>query len=217
MDHSLYLPQADRTRFFDGLLRSVGLASRTEPNTYVRLFLDIFVLGAPHMSLRDIEQAIYHLGIVLNTIPSDPNPFEIPLDILAATLMVFRMVAPDTYQQFTRGETSDFDALNALGALIKHADDYWWQNPNYSYLRVWNKMEAILIGWGRHISSSWQAETPLLQHRRSEAEDSDNTYAATVVRQAQAVVSNSQYSRVLSLIDMIAYDPPSQTRAAFPM
>ena len=78
-------------------------------------------------------------------------------------------------------------------------------------------MEAILIGWGRHISGSWQADMPLLQHRRAEAEDSDNTYAAAVVRQAQAVVSNSQYSRVLSLIDMIAYDPPSQKRAAFPM
>lgn len=210
VDHSLYLPQADRSRFMDDLLKSVGLADRTGPHDYIRVFLDIFVLGAPHMSLRDMEQAIYHLGIVLNAIPREHQPFGKPQDIIATTLMLFRMVAPDIYRKFTRGEISDLDALNALGTLINPANDYWWEDPNYSYRRVWAKMEAILIGWGRHISGSWEIETPLLQQRRSEAEDSDNSYAVAVVRDAGALVSTSHYSRVLSLIDMIAYDPPSE-------
>ena len=210
VDHSITLSQTDRSHFFEGLLRSVGIADRAKPNTYIRLFLDVVVLGAPHMSLRDLEQAIYHLGIVLNALPRQNQSFGSPLDILATTLMLFRMVAPDIYRKFTHGEISDLDALNALGTLIRPANDYWWEDPNYSYRNVWAKMEAILIGWGRHISGSWQIDTPLLQQRRSEAEDPDNSYAVAVVRDAGAVVSTSQYSRVLSLIDMIAYDPAKQ-------
>ena len=209
LDHSFYLTKADRTHFLDDLLESVGLAGRINRGDYIRLFLDTFVLGAPHMSLRDIEQAIHHLGLILNAIPKQQQSFEVPLDILATTLMLFRMVAPDTYRQFTRGEISDLDALDALNRLINRPNDWWKITTPSQEASASAKMEAILTGWGRHIRGSWQTDTPLLQLRRSEAEDRENLYAVGVVSNAD-YVSTGHYSYLLSLIDMIAYDPPSE-------
>ena len=215
VDRFLYLPRADRRRFFDGLLKSVGLADRTEPNTYIRIFLDIFVLGGPHMSLRDLEQAIYHLGMVLEAIPREGHPFGMSQDIIATTLMVFRMVAPDIYRQLIRGEISDLDTLKALNSLINRPAEWWKDSQNRHQREVSSKMEAVLINLGRYTSGPWETESPLLLLRRSEAEDPENRqwpndYPQAVVLETEAPTDGRTFSRVLSLIDMIAYDPPSE-------
>ena len=213
VDRSVYLPQADRAQFLDGLLVSVGLGETTGPRSHIRLLLDTFVVRAPHMSLRDIEQAIHHLGMVLNATRRGRYEGSVPLDIIATTLMLFRMATPDTYRLFTRAEITDLEALAAINGLIGR-DDQWWKTPKTPQdSRVSAKMEAILTGWGSFTSGQPQTDSPLLLKRRSEAEDSDNHYAASVVSDAEVVASTdrSSFAYALALVDMVAYVPPSDS------
>ena len=218
VDYSIYLPEADRSRFFDDLLQSVGLSDRANSGTDIRHFLEIFVLGAPHMSLRDIEQAIHHLGIVLNAIPREPSPYRVPTEMIATTLMVVRMVAPDIYRKFTRDEVSDLQVLKGLNKLINRSDD-WWKDPSHPQERTFPgsiRMEGILIVWGRHLSGSPEKDTPLLQLHKSEEEKAQNQersgYSRAVISQARDIDNTygEAFSLVLSLIDMIVYNPPRE-------
>ncbi len=78
-------------------------------------------------------------------------------------MMVFRIVIPETYQEFKRGGISDLDALDALNRKIRRSDG-WWRNKRVQHHLpdVDVDMERALIAWGRYVKEDPYAASPLL-------------------------------------------------------
>lgn len=98
VDRSLHLPQADREQLIEELLKSVGLEDQITPDHYIKDLIDIILLEASSMSLRDLEQCVHHLGIVLSIIPKPPRfpnlvpSLDISLGQIATVLLLIRTV-----------------------------------------------------------------------------------------------------------------------------
>lgn len=203
VDRSIYIPQADRVEFFENLL------DQTKSIRRVRHHLETFILGASNLSLRDMEQGIYHLGTVMETIPVEHRAM-VPLDELAATLVIVQMADLDTYRHFLRGECSDLDVVTTLYNFINRPSD-WWKAPHIID-RISAGVEAILVGYHKHINRSWEMDTPLLQKRSEELEKEEyNMHPQSVVSSARMIsdYNDRSFSRVLSIVEMITYEPPS--------
>lgn len=203
VDRSIYIPQADRVVFFENLL------DQTKSIRRVRHHLETFILGAANLSLRDMEQGIYHLGTVMETIPVEHRT-TVPLDELAATLVIVQMADLDTYRHFLRGERSDLDVVTTLYNFINRPSD-WWKIPRPDY-SISAGVEAILVGYHKHINRSWEIDTPLLQKRRKESEEEEyKMHPQSVVSSARSIsgYDDRSFSKVLSIVEMITYEPPS--------
>ena len=209
VDRSIYIPQTDRVKFFENLLESVERDSRTSPIHHVRHYLETFILGASNISLRDMEQGIYYLSTVMESIPMERRS-RVFLDQLAATLMIVQMANSDTYRRFLRGELSDLDVVIALDNFLNRPSD-WWKIPRI-YDNISAEIEANLIGYHKHINRSWEIDTPLLQKRRKESEEEEyNGHPQSVVSSISGIsgYNDWSFSRVLSIVEMITYEPPS--------
>lgn len=184
VDHVLCLPKPDRTDFIDNLLDTVELPNVKDPSVFVRAFFNDFVLEVPHISLRDIEQAVCHLGLAFRATKSPSIERGVATETIVSVLIVVRTIAPDTYYQFIRGEVSDLEVVNRMTRLAGRSDD-WWKSEQSSMhglshrIAIW---EAILISWGRYTNRSRDATSPLLKQRESEAADQDNVYPNGVIR-----------------------------------
>ncbi len=214
LDRRVYLSKPDRSQFLDELLTSVGMSEHLNHTNFIRLFLNSFVLAAPNISLRDIEQAVFHLGMIISSVRGKRSWSGFPLDMVAVSLMLMRIIVPNIYGQFIRGEVTDLDALEAMNSAINRSSD-WWKGRNHDQAsRVGAKMEAVLAGWGIAIGAAHDRESSLLQKRQEEADQGDDDYPATVVNDAAQVVTGvevPEFLRVLSLIEMITYDPASDS------
>jgi len=206
VDRSIYIPQADRVEFFENLL------DQTKSIRRVRPYLETFILGASNISLRDMEQGIYHLGTVMETIPVEHRAI-VTLDQLAATLIIVQMADSDTYRHFLRGELSDLDVVSTLDNFINRPGD-WWKVPRPDD-SISAEVEAILVGYHKHINRSWRIDTPLFQKRLKESEEEEyNRHPQSVVSSASRISDYSDYndrsfSKALSIVEMITYEPPS--------
>lgn len=206
VDHVLYLPKPDRNHFIDDLLDSVGLHHIKDSSRFVRIFFNDFVVEASHISLRDIEQAIHHLGIALRA--TKPSSLEggVPLETIIAILMIIRIVSPRLYYRFIHGEASDLEVVNELTRMAGRSDD-WWKTEQSNMLGLPRRIaiwEAIVIGWGRYIGGSQQATSPLLELRKSESTDQGNDYPNAVIDNCRDVSNTDswKYARALALVEM---------------
>ena len=120
VDHILYLPKPDRISFVDNLLESVGLSYLKDSSMYVRMFFNDFVLESSRISLREIEQTIHHLSIALAAAKDPNHDRSIAMDTIVTVLIVVRMVAPDIYYGFMRGEVSDLEVVKELNRIEQH-------------------------------------------------------------------------------------------------
>ena len=210
VDHIIYLPDPDRTSFVDHLLDSVGLPHIRDTSRFARIFFNEFVLEASHISLRDIEQAVYHLGIALKATEPTRHEGGVPIESLVSVLMIVRIVLPQVYSRFIRGKASDLEVVREMTRMAGRADD-WWKAEQSSTLGLPHRMaiwEAIMIGWGRYTARSHEARSPLLEQRQSESTDQDNGYANTVIDQYRRVSStdNWKYARALALIEILTFE-----------
>jgi len=213
LDRRIYLPKPDRSRFLDELLGAVGMGEHLDKGNFVRLFLDSYVLGASDISLRDIEQAVFHLGMAISSVRGRRSWSGFPLDMVVVTLMLMRVTVPNTYLRFIRGEVSDLDALTDMNSTINRSSD-WWRGRNHDQAsRVGARMEAILAGWGNAIGSAHGGQSLLLQKRQQEVHESDDDYPSTVINTAAKVqtIEIPEFMSMLSIIEMITYDPASDS------
>ena len=214
LDRRIYLPKPDRSRFLDELLTSVGMGEHLDQSNFIRLFLNSYVLAARDISLRDIEQAVFHLGMTISSVRSVRSWSGFPLDMVAASLTLMRVIVPNIYLEFMRGEVTDLDVLEAMNSAINRSSD-WWKGRNHDQAsRVGAKMEAFVAGWGNAIGAGHDRKSSLLQKRQEEADQGDDDYPVTVVNDAAKVMSGvevPEFMRVLSLIEMITYDPRSES------
>ena len=115
-DVNFRLPEPDRKKFLTGLIQSTQIdsyfekikdfqvkQSRQEP--VQGLLQDFF--GAPVLSLRQVAQAIHHLGLVFTSLRSDERSFE----MVATVALILRTFVSDLYYQFCRGEISDLNLV----------------------------------------------------------------------------------------------------------
>ena len=117
-DVDFQLPESDRAAFIDALLKATQIndfLKRTqdrEAKKYVGLFQDLLkgFFRSPDLSLRQIEQAIHRLGLVLSSLPSNKRSFV----ITAIVAMILRTIDPDLYHRFVGGEASDLDVSETV-------------------------------------------------------------------------------------------------------
>ena len=118
-DVDFRLPEPDRKKFIAGLIRSTQIDSyfertknfqvkRSEQEPVQDLLQDFF--GVPALSLRQVAQALHHLGLVFASLRSDERSFE----MVAAVALILRTFVPDLYYKFCRGEISDLNLVEVV-------------------------------------------------------------------------------------------------------
>ena len=209
VDRTIHLPQADRDSFLADLLQSSGLAQRNSTQLSGQ-FLEIFVFPNPTMSLRDLEQGVYHLGAVLNSSPRQRFQVKIPFETVAGCLMTLRITSPQTYKEFKRGEINDLQVLERLNGQVGRSVDWWIDSQDSEFSRTNEVFEAILSGWYRHFHDWNKRTSPLLDKRHIQSDDNENSYPAKVRSLAQEVTSDYrwQFDNALSVIELVTYVPP---------
>ena len=164
------------------------------------------------ISLREIEQAIHHLSIALAAAKDPNHDRSIPMDTIVTVLIVVRMVAPDIYYGFMRGEVSDLEVVIELNRIAGRPDDWWKEeqanvSSRLRRIAIW---EAIFISWGKYIRGTHDRSSPLLELRNSESSDQDNRYAQAVIENYNKVSSTQEWKfrRALALIEMVTFESP---------
>ena len=115
LDIAFRLPEPDRKDFIVNLLRSMNVNQRIE-HSYASLqnpsgfLLEFF--GASDLSLRKVEQAIHHFGLVLASSRADGQPGIV--DATTAIVLIIRTFIPEHYYGFCDGQISDSQLVSEL-------------------------------------------------------------------------------------------------------
>lgn len=131
-DLDFQLPKPGREQFVQELLETSGLTSildtRESPDERqtARTLLEAF-LGSPELSLRDVQQAVHRLGLVLLLLPADAHL----LAVTAVVAIVLRTVDLAVYRRFVAGEATDEEVVDKVFGLQGTAplcseNDGWW-------------------------------------------------------------------------------------------
>ena len=117
-DMDFRLPNADRDALIDAMLSTIeieGASGRGPARTdsenlkLVKNMLRTF-LSTEHFSVRDVEQAMRRLGLVLASLPNGKNAFVAP----ASVALVLRSFDLDAYQGFIQGQLSDMEVMDCI-------------------------------------------------------------------------------------------------------
>ena len=117
VDLDFRLPSPDRKTFMTQLMNQTGLhqffddynaQSWGKPDDTRRLLKSF--LSSPTLSIRQIQQALYHLGLVLASLDSRT---EISYGAIAA-LVILKTIDPVTYRRFVQSDMTDKDVLDTL-------------------------------------------------------------------------------------------------------
>ena len=132
-DLDFRLPESSRGQFVQDLLTTTQLATILDPRRgpgqdevkTARALLDAF-LGSPDLSLRDVQQAVHRLGLVLTLLPDD----AVLLAVTAVVAIVLRTADFEVYQRFVAGEATDEEVANEVFRLqgpksLRSADIGW--------------------------------------------------------------------------------------------
>ena len=138
-DLDFQLPEPSREQFVRELLDTTGLTSTLsdgegETQQDARGLLEAF-LGSPELSLRDVQQAVHRLGLVLALLPDDAAP----LALHAVVAIVLRTANFEVYQRFVTGEAADEDVAEVVFGLQGTA-------PLRSENLGWRIQSRIILG-----------------------------------------------------------------------
>ena len=186
IDLDFQLPKPEQTDFTEQALLDANILNLLEQfqldyislNSVVRGILSNFLNLSP-LSLRQIQQAIFRLGLVL-TSTKPGTPLSFPAFVL---ITVLRSIDPVVYRKFIQSEISDKDVADHLFGL-----------PGISELRRTNigvSFESILILADKEFrrgdrKRSTQAYSSLYEHYRlianSDTDPSMKSHAKLVIR-----------------------------------
>ena len=124
-DIDFRLPTPERNKFIDSLLISTKVADYLDRKAEAREILLLLKssFNISNLSLRDIEQAIYRLGVILNSLSKDQISFMIGITVA----LIVRTFAPSIYHQFLSGNAEDIEVVDAIFNAPGHK-----VVPNYS-------------------------------------------------------------------------------------
>lgn len=156
VDLDFRLPYPDRKTFMTQLMKQTGLyrffedsnvQSWGRPNDTRRL-LSTF-LSSSTLSIRQIQQALYHLGLVLASLDSQS---DISYGAIAA-LVILKTINPAVYRQYIQSDLTDEEVLDVL-----------FDSPGFQNTRSTGDgalLEALLvIGYGEFAMT--QGRDPML-------------------------------------------------------
>lgn len=220
-DIDFYLPTPDRTNFIDSLLSSAGFGDymRDTQDTEARqqqheiLMLLRSMLNISDISLRDIEQAIYRLGVLLDSLRDYRRSFLIGL----ITALIVRTFTPDIYRQFLNGDVEDVEVIDALfNAQSRKLMTYYLSDENLFYAS--SLLQAVLIlatisrtTQGRNPSSHEKHVSRLFD--RYESLISENNTQGYREIGAQSI-SNHEYEIARQAINIVQENMASAGRSA---
>lgn len=117
IDIDFRLPEAQRKRFIEATLVSVGIEDYFKSRPRSRTLGDDYesikdwlakLFSGPDLSLRRIAQSIHRLGLVFASLQKDSPSFA----LAATTAVVMRTLDPSLYERFRRGEAEDREAID---------------------------------------------------------------------------------------------------------
>ncbi len=131
-DLDFQLPKPGREQFVQELLETTKLTSildtreSQEERRAATLLLAAF-LGSPEHSLRDVQQAVHRLGLVLALLPANTAL----LAVTAVVAIVLRTVDLAVYQRFVVGEATDEEVVDKVFGLqgtapLRSESHGWW-------------------------------------------------------------------------------------------
>ena len=112
-DVDFRLPDPDRGAFIDAMLNAVQIKEhldRWQDNDRFRKLLKSF-FRASDLSLRQIQQAIHRLGLVLALLRGGLQEL---LAEMTGVALILRTIDQDLYHRFVGGEVSDLDVVDAV-------------------------------------------------------------------------------------------------------
>ena len=118
-DVDVHLPTHSRDQFIDRLLDSQPVdysklsdkEGRLTKDGTLRNLLNKF-FGTSDLSLRDVEQAVHRLCLVLGSLPDEKPSFT----DMTVVLLILRTLNATLYHRFIRGEISDLEVVEGLFA-----------------------------------------------------------------------------------------------------
>ena len=118
-DVDVHLPTHSRDQFIDKLLDSQPVDYSKFSNNEGRLTKDGSLrnmlnkfFGTSDLSLRDVEQAVHRLCLVLGSLPDKKPSFT----DMTVVLLILRTFKAALYRRFVRGEVSDLEVVEELFA-----------------------------------------------------------------------------------------------------
>lgn len=118
-DVDVHLPDHERDKFIDRLLDSQPVDYSNLSNNEGRLTKDGSLrnmlykfFGTSDLSLRDVEQAVHRLCLVLGSLPDKKPSFT----DMTVVLLILRTLNAALYRRFVRGEVSDLEVVEELFA-----------------------------------------------------------------------------------------------------
>ena len=157
IDLDFRLPVPDRKTFMMQLMKQTGLLRFFEnPGNFswgnsgdARRLIDAF-LGSPAVSIRQIQQALHHLGLALASLDSSETiPYA-----ATAVLVILKTLDPVTYRRFTQSNMTDKAVLDELFGLPEF--------QNFRSTTDGTLLETLLIiGYGEFALK--QGRNPMLE------------------------------------------------------
>ena len=131
-DLDFQLPKPGREQFVQELLETTKLTSildtrESQGERRAATALLAAFLGSPEHSLRDVQQAVHRLGLVLALLPADTAL----LAVTAVVAIVLRTVDLAVYRNFVVGEATDEEVVDKVFGLqgtapLRSESQGWW-------------------------------------------------------------------------------------------
>lgn len=200
-DVDFQLPTPERNKFIQNTLVATGINDffkRTKDQTYIKnssLLQDMLTafFADPELNLRQISQAIHHIGLVIGSLRSDHKAFL----LTAVVALILRTIDMGLYCRFCRGEVMDLEVADNI-----------FGRPGLASLRDVHEghlFEAALIAGNHEISIANSIDrTPTdslllkkrkekLETEKSEKPSRDKLNAGAVVRLVEAFLREGSF------------------------
>ena len=118
-DIDFCLPEPDKTSFINDLMKRTGIDTffdqtsgswaNSEDRQLFGKILSTLLVRSP-LTLRQISQAIHHLGLVFTSLGTRHHAYALP----SAMAIILKYTIPETYNQLRHGNISDSDVVDHL-------------------------------------------------------------------------------------------------------
>ena len=171
-DVDFVLPAPERDAFIEDRLTAIqiddclGRVQDQNPQREAQIARNLLrgFFGTPALSLRQIAQAIYRLGLVLASLQSNQWAFA----TTAVVALILRTINADLYRRFVRDEISDLEVVDTVfsGPEAKDLRQKYGGQLFEAIIIIAAQEEAILSAWEFEKISS-----PLLKRYRQLEQD----------------------------------------------
>lgn len=203
-DLHIRLPEHNRESFMQALLHDTGCIDSPDKGDVGSVLLAAFA-NSPERSLRDIQQAVHRLGLILASIPSNPVASTTSVGewfLWPALAVILRAADFEVYSRFLNGTATDMEVIDAVfgqagvGSLQDNRATRYWVEA-YLILSILPIDFLDIVPEPHQVIS---ADTPALNRYRemSDGKDSEpaKQHADGVIRHLNAI-GNPQPSNYL--------------------